>query len=101
MPTTGDKPERRQFLGPVKRFLATLDTVHRRQLTELTEYELRELENLFALLLLGSFAGVPAPPSFIAIELLPHLEHELRVLERRAENASDALAELAGVLDID
>ena len=67
----------------------------------LTNFEARELENLFVLLLMGAFTGLPAPPSFLSVELLPHLKHELGVLNRRAENASDALAELAGALDID
>ena len=80
---------------------STMDAVQRRRAAELTAFELRELENLFVLLLLSAFVGVPAPPSLLAAELLPHLEHELRVLSSRAEGASDALAELAGVLGID
>lgn len=73
---------------------------HREKVVGLTAFEARELENMFILLLMGAFTGLPAPPSFLSAELLPHLEHELKVLNRRAENASDALAELAGALDI-
>ncbi len=82
-------------------FFSVMDATHRAQVTELTRFEARELENAFVLLLMGSFTGLPAPPSFLAVELLPYLEHELQVVNRRAENASDALAELAGCLDID
>ena len=74
---------------------------HREKVTALTAFEARELENMFVLLLLGSFAGMPSPPSFIAVELLPHLEHEIRVLNRRAESSTDALAEIMGSLDAD
>ena len=74
---------------------------HREKVTALTTYEARELENMFVLLLLGSFAGMPSPPSFIAVELLPHLEHEIRVLNRRAESSTDALAEIMGTIDAD
>ena len=70
-------------------------------MTSLTAFEARELENMFVLLLLGSFAGMPSPPSFLAVELLPHLEHEIRVLNRRAESSTDALAEIMGSLDAD
>jgi hypothetical protein len=91
----------RQVLARVRRFLATVDAAHRGQVTALTAFELRELENLFVLLLLGSFVGLPFPPSFLAAELLPHLEHEIKVLQNRARDASDALAELSGVLGID
>jgi len=91
----------RRLLDGLRRLGSDLDTAHRRQVTDVTAYELRELENAFALLVLGSFAGVPAPPSFLAVELLPHLQHEMDVLMSRARDASDALAEMVGVLDID
>ncbi len=74
---------------------------HRQKVVALTAFEARELENLFVLLLMGAFTGLPAPPSFLSVELLPHLQHEMGVLNRRAQNASDALAELAGALEVD
>ncbi|HPL63274.1 MAG: hypothetical protein PHG91_08170 [Syntrophales bacterium] len=67
----------------------------------LTCVELRELENIFALLLLGSFAGFSAPPTFLSLELLPYMERELRIMNRQAENSGDMLAELMGTLGID
>lgn len=87
-----------QFL---KDFSSDMGRSHREKVTALTAFEARELENMFVLLLLGSFAGMPSPPSFIAVELLPHLEHEIRVLNRRAESSTDALAEIMGSLDAD
>ena len=78
----------------------TMSQTHREKVVGLTAFEARELENMFVLLLMGAFTGLTSPPSFLAAELLPHLQHELQVLNRRAENASDALAELAGALDI-
>ncbi len=98
----------RRAIGAVRRigqlvisFFRGLDRAHREKMTSLTAYEARELENMFVLLLLGSFAGMPSPPSFLAVELLPHLEHEIRVLNRRAESSTDALAEIMGSLDAD
>lgn len=87
--------------GSIREFFQGMDRSHREKLTQLTAFEARELENIFVLLLFGSFTGMPAPPSFIAVELLPFLEHEMRVLNQRAENSSDALAELMGTLDAD
>ena len=78
-----------------------MDQSHRQKVTEITVFEQKELENLFVLLLMGSFTGVPSPPSFIAAELLPHLEHEIKVLNERAENSFDSLADMASMLDID
>lgn len=85
----------------VRGFFSTMDQAHRDNAVELTEFEARELENVFVLILMGSFMGMPSPPSSLSIELLPYLEHELRVLNRKAERSTDALAEVSSILDID
>jgi hypothetical protein len=84
----------------VRGFFSTMDQAHRGNATELTDFEARELENMFVLILMGSFMGMPSPPSSLSIELLPYMEHELRVLNRRAERSSDALAEIGSMLDV-
>ena len=91
----------RRAIQSIREFLSGLSASHREQAVRLTVLELKELENIFALLLLGSFVGFPSPPSFISIELLPLLEKELRVLHIRAEEASDMLAEMTGMIGID
>jgi hypothetical protein len=91
----------RSFVSPVRGFYSTMDQAHRSKVTDLTEYEIRELENVFLLLLMGSFTGLPSPPCFVSAELLPHLEHEIKVLNSRAEKASDSFAEVFGILDVD
>ena len=83
------------------RLLRDLNRANREKVVSLTMYEARELENIFVLLLLGSFAGMPSPPTFISAELLPHLEHELLVLNRRAQQSTDVLAEVMGAIDAD
>jgi hypothetical protein len=95
------KERLRHFFRLVWALVRGIDQAHRERVVALTNYEARELENMFVLLLLGSFAGMPSPPSFIAVELLPFLEREIKVLNRRAENSSDALAEIMGALDAD
>ncbi len=91
----------RVFLEKALSFLSIMGASHREKTVELTRFEVKELENLFVLLLLGSFTGIPSPPSFIAAELLPHMEHEIKVLNARAHASSDSLAEVIGLLDID
>ncbi|MFO7729904.1 MAG: hypothetical protein R6V86_03970 [Spirochaetia bacterium] len=90
-----------RILGYIRFFFSTMDQSHRNKVTEVTEFEVKELENLFVLLLMGSFTGVPSPPSFVAAELLPHLEHEIKVLNERAKDSFDSLADMASLLDID
>jgi hypothetical protein len=85
----------------IQRFLSAVDRTHRSQVTAMTEFEQKELENLFVLLLMGSFMGVPSPPSFVSAELLPHLEHELKVMNERAKDSFDTLAEMAGTFNPD
>ncbi|MFO7849635.1 MAG: hypothetical protein R6V67_06720 [Spirochaetia bacterium] len=97
----GEKPSGNRFTSRIRDFFSAMDQAHRSSVTELTEFEIRELENMFLLLLMGSFTGLPSPPSFISAELLPHLEHEIKVLNARAESASDSMAEVIGLLDID
>jgi hypothetical protein len=91
----------RFFWGKALAFFSNFGASHREKAVELTRFEEKELENLFVLLLMGSFTGIPSPPSFIAAELLPHLEHEIKVLNARAKASSDAMAEIIGLLDID
>jgi len=67
---------------------------------EYIEIELRELENVFALIVLGSFIGLPSPPSTISLRLLPYMGRELLVMSRVSERLDDMLGEMAGLFDI-
>ena len=85
----------------VRRFLTNIDATHRQKAAALTVVEMEELENIFALLLMGAFTGVPSPPTFLAVELLPYMERELRILCKRAKDCNDMLAEMCGTIGID
>ena len=86
-------------LASVARSLRTVRRLQRERATAVLELELKELENVFALLVFGGFVGHPSPPAPLAAELLPLLERELRVAASRADLAHDPLAALAGTLD--
>lgn len=75
--------------------------IHREKASEIIEFELKELENIFSLLILGGFIGMPSPPVPIAIELLPYMERELTIMLARTDMAQDPLAPLIGILDVD
>jgi hypothetical protein len=89
------------ILESLRRVMADLGSTHRSRVVALTVAEVAELRNIFALLLLGAFVGLPSPPTFLAVELLPFMEKELRILDRRANDACDMLAEMCGILGID
>lgn len=77
-----------------------IDKTHRSNVCALTVTEVEELQNIFALLLLGSFVGLPSPPSFLSVELLPYMQKELEMMQKRAQSANDMLAEMFGALGV-
>jgi hypothetical protein len=89
------------FSDKMKHILEGFLEGRRESVIALTCKEVQELENIFSLLLLGAFVGFPAPPTFLAVELLPYMEREMRVLQYRADTSGDMLAELCGILGVD
>ncbi|RLC31541.1 MAG: hypothetical protein DRH32_04075 [Deltaproteobacteria bacterium] len=77
------------------------DQVARDRATGAVEYEAEERENIFSILVLGIFIGIPAPPVQVTLELLPYMEHELQIMTKKITTAHDPLADLFSVLDID
>lgn len=90
----------RSFGHIIKSAIKIATQVNREKATALLEFEVKELDNIFALLVLGGFAGLPSPPSPIAIELLPYMEKELIMLLSRTDLAQDPIGVLAGMLDM-
>ncbi|HDD26405.1 MAG TPA: hypothetical protein ENF75_04880 [Acidilobales archaeon] len=86
--------------GLVRRFLNALSGTLRAKSTEYIEVELRELENIFALILLGSFIGLPSPPTSISLRLMPYMARELVIMSRVSERLDDMLGEMAGLFEI-
>lgn len=77
------------------------DEVMRSKAVETIEYEVGELDNIFAILVLGAFIGIPSPPIHITMELLPEMEQELGIMLEKVSTAHDPLGDLFSVLDID
>jgi len=85
----------------LRKAVAVAVQTNREKAVEVLEFELKELENIFTLLILGAFVGLPSPPAPIAMELLPLMERELTVMLARSDFAQDALCGLMGILEID
>ena len=68
---------------------------------ETIEYEVEEMENIFALLVLGSFIGIPSPPVHITTELMPLMEKDLEIMLEKVLTAYDPLGDLFSVLGIE
>jgi hypothetical protein len=92
---------RRDIARLLRKLVDTTIQMNREKAVDVLEFELKELENIFALLILGGFVGLPSPPAPIAMELLPSMERELRVMLARSDFAQDPLCSLMGILAID
>ena len=77
------------------------DEVMRSKAVETIEYEVGELDNIFAILVLGAFIGIPSPPIHITMELLPEMKNEFAIMLEKVSTAHDPLGDLFSVLDID
>jgi len=89
------------FASKIRTVLRTLLQINREKASSMLEFELKELENIFSLLILGGFVGMPSPPVPIAIELLPYMERELVIMLARTDMAQDPIGSLMGLLDVD
>jgi hypothetical protein len=76
------------------------DEVARGKAVETIEYELEEMENIFGILVLGSFIGMPAPPMQISLDLMPLMEKELILMMKKVDTANEPIAQLFSVFDI-
>lgn len=88
----------RKLLSAALEFFHDMGTVNRENATRIVEYETLEMEHIFALLLFGSFTGMPSPPVHITLQLLPLMERELKLMFTKVATAHDALAEITEIL---
>jgi hypothetical protein len=85
----------------LKTVFKTTDAVMRSRAVETVEYEINELDNIFGILVLGAFIGIPAPPVHITMDLLPLMDRELNIMLEKVSTAHDPLGDLFSVLEID
>ena len=76
------------------------DEVARGKAVETIEVELEEMENIFGVLVLGSFIGMPSPPMQISLDLMPLMEKELVLMMEKVDTANEPIAQLFSILDI-
>jgi len=87
------------LLNNLRKAWRLFDEVNKHRATDRLEWETRELENIFSLLVLGAFVGFQAPPMHLTLELLPEMERELLIMSNRVCTASDPLGDLFSLFD--
>jgi hypothetical protein len=76
------------------------DRTARSKSVEIIEIELEEMENIFGLLVLGSFVGLPSPPMNVALDLMPFMEKELILMMEKVDTATTPVSELFSTFDV-
>lgn len=64
------------------------------------EYELGEMENIFGLMVLGSFVGFPSPPMQITLDLLPEMEKHFLLMLNKVDMAEAPLSDLLSNFEV-
>ena len=84
----------------LKEKLRLWQKITRHQAVDMIEWEKAELENIFTLLIFGSFIGIPTTPVQITLDLLPQMEKELISMVNKVDLASGPISVLFSNLDI-
>jgi hypothetical protein len=95
------KPPLKWLKDQIRDAFTITDMVMRAKAVDIIEYEVEELDNIFAILVLGAFVGIPSPPIFISTQVLPLMEKELGLMLAKVTTAHDPLGELFSVLGVD
>ncbi len=88
----------RRFAKNIGAFLAGIHTASMYKATAQIEYEVREMENSFSLMLFGNFIGLPSPPMPMALDLLSVMADDLDRMLLRSSQTGNGLSELASIM---
>ncbi len=76
------------------------DLMARNSTVDKLEYELIEMENIFGLITLSSFVGLPSPPMQITLDLMPDMEKHFIMMLNKIDTAESPLSDLLSNFDV-
>jgi hypothetical protein len=76
------------------------DSMAKSTMVEKIEYELGEMENMFGLIVLGSFIGLPSPPMNLTLDLLPEMEKHFILMLNKVDTAESPMSDLLSTFDV-
>ncbi|MGB9832092.1 MULTISPECIES: hypothetical protein [Caldisericum] len=91
----------KKILEALKLFFKGIDTAMRESALSLIEHELREEENVFALITMSMFSGLPSPPTGVILRILPYMEREIQIMVKKSSELDDVFANTLSHFDID
>jgi len=89
-----------KFLEALKRFFKSFDISMRESAISLIEQELIEEENIFALVTMSMFSGLPSPPTGVVLRILPYMEREIQIMAKKSADLEDVFADTIAHFDI-
>jgi len=90
----------KKFLDRLKQGWESYKRTAAETAVETLEFELGEMENIFGLLVLGSFIGLPSPPMQITLDLLPEMEKHFVLMLNKVDTAQSPLSDLLSTFDV-
>lgn len=91
----------KRLLYFLKKSFGVFDKAMKEDSTSFIRKQLEEEENIFALITMGIFSGIPSPPTGIVLRILPHMSREISVMIKRSANLDDVFGETMGTFDVD
>jgi hypothetical protein len=91
----------KRLLYFLKKSFDVFDKAMKEGSTSFINKQLEEEENIFALITMGIFSGIPSPPTGIVLRILPHMSREISIMIKRSANLDDVFGEIMGTFDVD
>ena len=76
------------------------DDMAKNTIVDKIEFELGEMENMFGLIVLGSFIALPSPPMHITLDLLPEMEKHFFMMLNRVDTAESPISDLLSAFNV-
>jgi hypothetical protein len=86
--------------GWIRKIWRHYNELSRYTAVETLEAELTEMENIFGLLVLGSFVGLPSPPMQITLDLMPEMEKHFLLMLQKVDTANAPISDLVSTFDV-
>ncbi len=83
----------------IKKFFASIERLNRQKAVEDLEWQVHELQHIFALLTLGALIGQPGAPLSVILALLPDMEEEFAVMLAKIQTSHAPLSDHFSRLD--
>ncbi|MDD4083874.1 MAG: hypothetical protein WC162_10020 [Sphaerochaetaceae bacterium] len=82
----------------IKGFWQGLEIANRDKATAQIDYEVKEMQDQFSLMLFGDAIGLPSPPVSVTMELLPLMTKDFDRMVLRASETENGFAEIASII---